>query len=227
MMMAQVERRRSDPGDDILSLLLAARDDEGKPLSNEELHDELVTLLLAGHETTATSLAWALAWLCADAGLLARTTEEVDSAGDDPEATSKLPFLNAVCQEALRILPVFPIVMRVAHSDWNGPLHLPKGDRISPCIYLLHQREDLYPDPGAFRPERFLEGSFGPNEFIPFGGGIRRCIGMAFAQYEMKLVLATTLRTVRLKATGVRPRAVRRNIAMGPDVAAVTIEARR
>lgn len=220
--------RRESPGEDILSLLLAARDEQGNPLSKAELHDELVTLLLAGHETTATGLAWTLAWLTSTPDGMERLVAEVDANPGDPESVSKLPYLSAVCNEALRMRPVFPIVMRVATEDWAGPVTIPKGVRIAPCIYLVHQNEDLYPDPDTFRPERFLDRTFAPHEFLPFGGGARRCIGMAFALYEMKLVLAEVLRTYTLATDAARPGTSRRNLALAPtDGAQVRVVARR
>ncbi len=224
-----IARRKAAPGDDILSLLIAARDEDGKPLDDEALKSELVTLLLAGHETTANSLAWALAWLTTQPEVLAGVLSELATAPDEPDAISKLPWLGAVCNEVLRILPVFPIVMRVAVKPWShGPLDLPVGARIAPCIYLTHRRPDLYPEPEQFRPQRFIDRTFAPHEFLAFGGGSRRCLGQAFAMYEMKIVLATVLRTVRLKSVaGPSPIAERRNLAIGPRGGAmVTIEAR-
>lgn len=224
-----VRERRAHPGEDILSLLLSARDEAGEPMSDAAIHDELVTLLLAGHETTANALAWALAWLVASPEVLERLTAEVDEANDDPDTLGKLPYLGAVCNEALRILPVFPIVMRVAAREWQGStLTLPAGARIAPCIYLVHRRPDLYPEPDRFRPERFLDRTFSPSEFIPFGGGARRCIGAAFALYEMRIILATVLRRFRIGPVDGAPVAVRRNLAIGPRHGArVRILARR
>lgn len=222
--------RKRSPGEDILSLLTAARDEDGHPLTDEELRGELVTLLLAGHETTANALAWALAWLSSQPGVTERLVAEIDSAPAEPEAISKLPWLGAVCNEVLRILPVFPIVMRVAVKPWShGDLHLPAGARIAPCIYLTHRRPELYPDPEQFSPQRFLDRTFAPHEFIAFGGGSRRCLGQAFAMYEMKIVLATILRSVRLRTVaGPSPIADRRNLAMGPrGGAVVTVQERR
>ena len=216
MMAGAIRQRRESPGEDILSLLLAARDEGGNALTDAELHDELTTLLLAGHETTATALAWCLTWLAATPTALASANEEVRASGADPEVVAKLPYLEAVCHEALRVVPVFPIVMRVASRDWDGPVPVPSGWRVAPCIYLVHQRPDLYPDPHLFRPERFLERTYSAAEYFPFGGGARRCIGQAFALYEMKIVLATVLRSFDLMAGQAPPVAMRRNIAMAP-----------
>lgn len=216
IMANALAHRRAHPGDDIPSLLLAARDEAGNPLTDDELHDELVTLLLAGHETTATALAWCLTWLGCTPEATARLTAEVREAADTPEVVSKLPYLEAVCHESLRLIPVFPIVMRVAVEEWQGPLTIPAGWRVAPCIHLVHQRPDLYPEPRRFRPERFLERTYSASEFFPFGGGPRRCIGSAFAMYEMKIVLATILRNFDIASNGAAPEAARRNIAIAP-----------
>lgn len=218
LLLAAMERRRGAPGEDILSLLLAARDEAGEALTDEELYSELVTLLVAGHETTANALSWALAWIASEPEVRERLVAEIDAAGPDPEAVAKLPYLGAVCNEVLRIRPVFPLALRVLGADWTyGPWHLPAGHRVTPSIYLVHTRPDLYPDPHRFRPERFLERTFGPHEYIPFGGGARRCIGAAFALYEMKLALATLLARVRIDAVEAGPpEAIRRNLTMGP-----------
>jgi cytochrome P450 len=213
-----IAERRERPGEDILSLLLQARDESGAPLTEAELRGELNTLLAAGHETTATALAWAFAWLGAEPAVAERLAAEIDGAGDDPDVLAKLPYLGAFCSEVLRINPVFPIVVRVLGAPWSwGGWQLDTGMRVAPCVYLAHQRPDTFPEPRRFRPERFLERTFGPDEFFPFGGGARRCIGSAFALYEMKIVLATVLRRFRFQAvTPGPPKAERRHIAIGP-----------
>lgn len=214
MVDREIARRRATPGEDILSMLLAARDADGAALGEEEIYGELVTLLVAGHETTATALAWALAWVGSEPDVYARLESEVAGV-EDPEALAKLPYLGAVCNEVLRIHPLLPIVMRVLGEPWSwGEWTFAAGERIAPCIHLVHTREDLYPEPMRFRPERFLERSFSAAEYIPFGGGARRCIGAAFALYEMKIALATILKTVRI--TSDRPHPERRNLAIGP-----------
>jgi len=179
--------------DDILSLLLAARDEDGNALTDAELRDELLTLLLAGHETTATALAWTLERLVRTPAVLARVREEAQ----DGESTE---YLDAVIKEALRLRPVVPGVVRQLQRPLSiGGIELPRGCHVAPSIYLIHRRADVYPEPEAFRPERFL-GDEAPStyEWIPFGGGIRRCLGAAFAQYEMRIVLATILRRATL-----------------------------
>jgi cytochrome P450 len=175
---------------DILSLLMQARDEDGSPMTDAELRDELVTLLLAGHETTATSVAWAIERLVRHPDKLARLVEELDSGGDGGSDD----YLTAVVNETLRVRPVVPIVVRVLQQELRVGEHtLPVGTRVTPSIYLTNRNPEVYDGPEEFRPERFLED--GPETFswIPFGGGIRRCIGASFAQLEMKVILRTIL----------------------------------
>ncbi|MCL6752775.1 cytochrome P450 [Nostoc sp. CCCryo 231-06] len=221
----EIRERREQPDPsrtDILSLLMAARDEAGQPMTDEELRDELMTLLVAGHETTATAIAWAFYWIHKIPSVRQKLLEELDSLGDnpDPSAIFKLPYLNAVCSETLRIYPVamltFPRVVRTPLS--LGGYELEPGTTVIGSIYLTHHREDLYPEPKQFKPERFLERQFSPYEYLPFGGGARRCIGLAFAQLEMKLALAKILssRELELVDNGeVRPK--RRGLVTGPD----------
>ncbi|MFB2976230.1 cytochrome P450 [Microseira sp. BLCC-F43] len=182
---------------DILSLMMLARDEDGLPMTEEELHDELITLLIAGNETTATALAWTLYWIYASPQIYANLLEEVDSLSVnlDPNVILRLPYLNAVCSEALRIYPVVLVgLQRVVKSPIEiMGYQLEPGTLVIPGIYLTHHREDLYPQPKQFQPERFLERQFAPHEFLPFGGGNRRCIGAEFALFEMKMALATIL----------------------------------
>jgi cytochrome P450 len=175
---------------DILSLLLQARDEDGQAMTDGELRDELVTLLLAGHETTATSVAWAIERLFRHPRALARLVAEIDTQSDGGSEE----YLTAVVNETLRVRPVVPIVVRVLQEDMRvGRYTMPAGTRVTPSIYLTNRNPKVYESPEEFRPERFLEG--GPETFswIPFGGGIRRCIGASFAQLEMKLMLRTML----------------------------------
>jgi cytochrome P450 family 135 len=180
--------------DDILTLLLAARDEDGNPLTDEELRDELMTLLVAGHETTATGLAWTLERIVRHPDVLARLREEAQAGETD--------YLDAVIKETLRLRPVVPAVVRKLTRPFEvGGWTLPAGVNIAPSIYLIHRRPDLYPEPDAFRPERFLGKSPGTYEWLPFGGGIRRCLGASFALYEMRIVLSTILRMAELEPT--------------------------
>jgi cytochrome P450 len=180
----------------VLSLLLSATDEEGKPLTDPELRDELMTLLVAGHETTATMLCWAFDLILAHPKVRDRLVEEVTGA-EDPQ---KLPYLDAVLKEVLRMRPVIPAVGR----RLSAPLtlrgrHFPAGTLLVPSSYLVHHNPEVYPDPKVFRPERFLDRKSDPYTFFPFGGGVRRCLGMAFAQFEMKVVLAEVLGRVKLR----------------------------
>jgi len=214
----QTERQR----DDILTLLMAARDESGEALSDLELRDELMTLLIAGHETTATALTWALYWVHRLPPVRQRLLQELDSLdGDfDPSAVFKLPYLNAVCSETLRIYPValltFPRVTR-SRVDLSS-VTLEPGTAVAGCIYLAHRRKEVFPDAEQFRPERFLDQHYSAYEFLPFGGGVRRCIGMAFAQFEMKLVLSTILSRFNLALSDARKvRQQRRGLVSGPS----------
>ncbi|EPX64275.1 Cytochrome P450 [Cystobacter fuscus DSM 2262] len=205
---------------DILSLLLAARDEEGQPMADVELKDELRTLLIAGHETTAIGMAWALYHLHRAPGTMRRLLEELAPLGPqpEPEALVKLPYLTAVCDEALRLHPVVPVVSRrtLAPFTLRGR-ELPPGTGVMAAICLAHVDPVLYPEPEHFRPERFLERKYSPFEYLPFGGGARRCIGAAFAQYEMRIVLGSLLAAHRFSlANGTPERPVRRNITIGP-----------
>ena len=224
LLYAEISDRREqlDPErTDILSLLLLARDEEGQGLTDVELRDELMTLLVAGHETTATALAWAFYWIHKLPEVRKKLLDELDSLGDNPEpmAIFRRPYLTAVCQETLRIYPVaMNTFSRVVKSNMKIIGHtLEPGTEVVGSIYLTHHREDLYPEPKQFKPERFLEREFSPYEFIPFGGGARRCIGMALAQFEMKLVLATVLSGWQLSLADDKPvQAKRRGILLAP-----------
>ncbi|MEM1171369.1 MAG: cytochrome P450 [Cyanobacteria bacterium P01_H01_bin.35] len=206
---------------DVLTMLLLARDEEGQPMSDLELRDELMTLLFAGHETTATTLAWAFYWIHRQPEIYHKLLEEMEELGDnpDPMAIMKLPYLNAVCCETLRIYPVALITSpRISKSPITiMGQEYPVGTALAPCIYLTHHREDLYPEPKKFKPERFLERQYSAYEFFPFGGSNRRCIGAAFAMFEMKLILATILRRYSLALADKQPvKPVRRGITLAP-----------
>jgi cytochrome P450 family 110 len=216
LLYAEIRDRHAHPdGDriDILSLLMAARDEDGQPLTDPELRDELVTLMFAGHETTATAMAWALYWIHHQPEVHAKLMDELNQTDlSDPINVMRLPYLSAVCNETLRIHPVamltFPRVVQEPTQLLGH--HLEPGVTVTGCIYLIHQREDLYPNPKQFNPERFLERQYSPYEFLPFGGGVRRCIGEALAQFEMKLVLATILTRYTLSLADSKPEYPRR-----------------
>lgn len=225
LLYAEIQKRcqqLNSSREDILSLLLSVRDDLGEPMSQTELRDELITLLVAGHDTTASAIAWALYWIHQVPGVLDKLLEELDNLGADPDlnAIARLPYLSAVCQETLRIYPLTPIAFpRITKLPLQiGDYQFEPGVRLVPCIYLTHRREDLYPDSDKFKPERFLEQQFSPYEYLPFGGGNRRCIGFAFAQFEMKLVLATLLSRWQLNLASPRfVRPVRRGVTIAPS----------
>jgi cytochrome P450 len=221
----EIQERRENPDPshtDILSLLMVAQDEDGQPMSDQELHDELLTLLVAGHETTATAIAWAFYWIHKIPSVCVKLLAELDNLTPNSDASTifKLPYLNAVCCETLRIYPVgmstFPRQVKtpISLSGYELPV-----DTILLCsIYLTHHREDIYPEPHLFRPERFLEQQFSPYEYLPFGGGARRCIGLAFAQLEMKLAIAQILSNYELELINtkdVKPK--RRGLVTGPD----------
>jgi cytochrome P450 len=176
-------RAAGEPGADILSMLLAAEHEDGSGMTDRQLRDELLTLLVAGHETTATALAWAVERLARHPDKLERLAAET-RAGEDR-------YLKAVVYETLRLRPVISLVNRTLKAPMRiGGYELPAGVKVVPSIYLVHRRPDVYPEPERFRPERFLDAPPGTYTWIPFGGGVRRCLGGAFAQFEMEVVLA-------------------------------------
>jgi cytochrome P450 family 135 len=197
--------------DDVLSLLLQARHEDGSPMTDEELRDELMTLLVAGHETTASSLAWAVERLVRNPRVLERLRDEVAS-GDDE-------YVDAVCKETLRLRPILALVLRRLTEPMEiGGRVLPAGVNLAPCIYLVHRRPDVYPEPYAFRPERFIEQPAGTYTWIPFGGGVRRCLGASFALLEMRVVLRELVSRLELRAAEARPeRVARRAITLVPE----------
>jgi cytochrome P450 len=200
-------RRENPGGDDVLSLLLEAKTEDGELMSDKELRDELLTLVLAGHETTANQLAWTFERLVRTPDAWARLREEPE--GD---------YADAVIYESQRSRPVIPIIGRRVEAPWRvGEYGVEAGSPVLMSILLLHHREDLYPDPFAFRPERFLGTKPGTYTWIPFGGGIRRCLGAALAMAEMRIVLATIARRCDLAPVDPAPeKAKHRNVTMIP-----------
>lgn len=204
LIYAEIAARRRvsdlDRREDILSMLLTASHEDGTPMADSEVRDELLTLLTAGHETTATSLSWAVERLCRHPEKLGRLREEVE-AGEDA-------YLTATIQETLRLRPVISIVIRhLTEPVEIAGYELPAGMKVTPCVYLVHRDPEIYPDPQAFRPERFLEEPPGTYTWIPFGGGVRRCLGASFAQFEMAVVLEQLVRRHRIRPA--RPEAER------------------
>jgi cytochrome P450 len=214
LLHAEITEKRSDPDlaerPDILSMLVAARFEDGGGMDDDEVRDQLITLLLAGHETTATALAWTFDLLLRNPASLARLRTEIDEGGEE--------YLRAVITEALRLRPVVPLAGRRLRSELrvNGYV-LPEGTDITPSIWLAHTRPESYPDPLEFRPERFLETPPETYSWVPFGGGVRRCLGAAFAEFEMRIVLREVLSRCELRRVRRAPeRIARRNITFSP-----------
>jgi cytochrome P450 len=219
-------RRRGDhapSGENVLDDLLAATHEDGSPLDDQEVRDAIITILIAGHDTTALALAWSFADILPRSDIVDRINDELKRVtGGGPPDAEHLPgleVLDAAIRESMRLSPVVPFVVRKVMKPFSaGGREYPVGVVLCPCSYLVHRREELYPEPEKFRPERFLERKFGPHEWFPFGGGNRVCIGMPFALYEMKVVLATLLSQVRLaRPDGARSRPRRYGIVLGPD----------
>jgi cytochrome P450 len=210
----EIDERRSaedlEEREDVLSMLLLARHEDGSPMSNAEIRDELLTLLVAGHETTATALSWAMERLTRHPEKLERLRAEV--------ADGEEEYLTATIQETLRLRPVIVIVVRKLTEPVElGGYEIPAGAGVTPCIHLLHRDPNIYPDPDRFIPERFLDNPPGTYTWIPFGGGVRRCLGAAFAQFEMAVVLRELVRRHEvLPATQASERPYRRAITETP-----------
>jgi cytochrome P450 len=226
LLVEEIAERRADSNlegrDDILSMLVAARFEDGEPMSDSELRDQLITLLLAGHETTATALAWSFDLLFRHPGAMGRLRADLER--------GEHRYIDAVAEETLRLRPVVPFVGReLAQPMELGGWKLATETRVMPAIYLVHTRPDVYEDPYSFRPERFLDGGPETYSWIPFGGGTRRCIGGAFAQFEMRVVLETLIRRAELRPATDRPEPiVRRNVTLAPrnGAPAVLVERR-
>jgi cytochrome P450 family 135 len=196
--------------DDVLSLLVGAHHEDGSPMSDEEMRDELLTLLVAGHETTATSLSWAVERLVRNPEKLERLRTEVSEGREE--------YLTATIQETLRLRPVISIVLRrLTEPVEIGGYALPAGVSVAPCVYLVHRNPEIYPEPDRFLPERFLESPPGTYTWIPFGGGVRRCLGASFAQFEMAVVLEELVKRHRIRPADPKPeRVFRRAITETP-----------
>ncbi|NEO99228.1 MAG: cytochrome P450 [Symploca sp. SIO2E9] len=224
LLQAEIEQRREQAkydGNDILTLMLCARDENGEPMTDEELKDQLMSLLVAGHESNATALSWALYWIHQLPDVKEKLLLELDSLPNKPHpmAISKLPYLSAICQETLRIYPVVPVTSpRITKS----PIEImgrqyDTNTILFPCIYLTHHREELYQEPYQFKPERFIERQYSAYEYLPFGGGNRLSIGYALAILEIKLVLATILSRYQLALVDDKPvQPARRGVTLAP-----------
>jgi cytochrome P450 len=216
-LLREIAARRAAPGDDICSLLVQARFEDGSEMSDREVRDQLMTLLLAGHETTATGLAWTLDLLTRNPSVLARA----QTGGEE--------YLRAVITESLRLRPVVPLAGRRLVTDLHADgVHLPAGADVTPAIWLAHTRPSAYPDPYAFRPERFLDKPPSTYTWIPYGGGVRRCLGAAFAEMEMRVALGAILRRFDLRPGSRRAEHVaRRNVTFSPRHGTRVIVTRR
>jgi cytochrome P450 len=227
LIYAQIAARRADPkaGErtDVLALLLGSRDADGEGMTDAELRDELMTALAAGHETTATALCWAFERILSTPRVHDRLVAEIDAISPgrppEPEAVMRLPYLDSVLRETLRLRPIIPMVGRVLMEPTTiGGVELPRGTSVAACIYLAQRDAVAYRDPDEFLPERFLDVKEDPNAWLPFGGGIRRCLGAAFALYEMKIATATILSRRSLRLAQTPPaRVVRRAITFSPE----------
>jgi cytochrome P450 family 110 len=224
LLQAEIEERRtkgSFESTDVLSLMMGARDENGQAMTDEELRDELLTILFAGHETTATALAWAFYEICQRPDVRDKLLQELNSLGENPAPIeiAQLPYLTAVCQEILRMYPVLPVIFpRITKSPMEiAGYQFDAETTLMPSIYLVHYREDLYPNPQQFKPERFFERQYSLFEYLPFGGGNRRCLGYSLAQLEMKLVLATVLSKYQLALAEDKPvKLQRRGFTLAP-----------
>jgi cytochrome P450 len=211
------ERRRAadlEGRTDIMSLIMRARTEEGNGLDDRALRDELMTLVLAGHETTAHQLAWTFERLVRNPSALERLTAAVREGAEDAEA-----LIEATLNESMRTRPVIPIIGRRVQAPWRlGDYGIPADTAVAVSIVLVHHREDVYPDPFSFRPERWLESKPGTYELIPFGGGTRRCLGAALAMAEMRVVLRKMVERLDIAAPGSGPeRPLHRNVTMLPS----------
>jgi cytochrome P450 family 110 len=215
-----VRRRRGRAGDDVLGMLVDARYDDGECISDAEIRDQLMTLLLAGHETSAVAISWGVYWLLKYPATLEALRRAIDPLGGDAsaEALARLPYLDAVVAETLRVEPVVVSIERLCRRPLRvGPWTVPEGEIAVVNLLAILGDPDVFPEPGLFRPERFLQRQYSAAEFVPFGGGQRRCLGAAFAEAEIAIALGTILGDWNLELASTKPeRAVRRNVTMGP-----------
>ncbi|HEV8575227.1 MAG TPA: cytochrome P450 [Dehalococcoidia bacterium] len=226
ILLSDIHRRRAEGTHgrtDVLSMLIEARDEEGEPMSDDELLDEMLTLLGAGHETTATSLAWTFYHALRRPDVLTKVQAELQSVvGTGPVEADHLPklaYVEAVIDETQRLTPVATAILRrVKAPVCIGGRDIPAGVNVSAPIYTVHHRPDFWPNPERFDPDRFVNARPKPNTFFPFGGGVRRCLGAAFAGYEMKIVLAEVFSRVEMHvAPGYKAKPVLRAVAVGPS----------
>jgi cytochrome P450 len=212
------DRRERSDGSDICALLVGARDDEGQPMAEEEMVEQLFTMVVAGHETTATSLAWAVDELWRDPPLLQEVRERLAATDGDPERLAGDELLDAICTETLRMRPLVPLVSRRLQRPFTLLGHeLPVGVGVAASPMLAHRRPEVFPDPERFLPRRFLaQRNYSPHEYFPWGGGARRCLGAALAGFEMRIVLGTLILGPRLELTRKRAALAARAATVGP-----------
>ena len=221
---AEMARRRKEPRadqDDVLSLLLDAHDESGEPMTDKEIRDQLLTMLVAGHETTATALAWAFERMLRYPRVVERLRAGLE------EGDSR--YVDAAIKESLRLRPVVPITARKLSAPLvvGGRRYAP-GTVLMPCIFLLHRNPEVYDKPDEFRPERFLDGQPATYAWIPFGGGVRRCLGASFALLEMRIVIEAVLRNLDVRPAERRDeRIVRRAFTLSPKRGARVVASRR
>jgi cytochrome P450 len=228
LLYAEIAERRADPNlaerTDALAMLVQAAGDDGNGMSDKELRDQLITLLVAGHDTTATGLSWAMERLTRHPDILARAVAAADAGEDGDE------YLDAICKEILRVRPVVPDVGRVLKESVEvGGYQLPAGVMVVPTITTVHLDADLYPDPERFDPDRMLGATLSPTTWLPFGGGNRRCLGAGFAMVEMRIVLREILRHVELSTTTEPGETVKlKHVILTPNRGArITVRSRR
>ena len=214
-------RAAEQPREDILSLMLAARYDDGSAMSDAHIRDELRTIVTAGHETTALALAWAGDLVHRHPKVAAKIRADVDALGPDATATdyAKLPSVEHAVKETLRLRPILTEALRTLRKPLKlGDIEVPAGHTVAAVITLVHADPELYPEPEAFKPERFAERTYKPTEYLPYGGGHRRCIGAAFADFELRIALATLVAEFDVELLDATPpKPVRRNVTMAPD----------
>ncbi len=215
-------QRSSDTGEDILSLLISATYEDGLPITREHIYSELLTFLFAGHETTALTLTWAMYHVHRNPAAYASLVNELDSlANDSPANLTSAPYLKATVQETLRVHPIVTETLRKLKVPLTlGEYRLPVGVAVAPATVLAHYDPETYADPEQFRPERFLKRSYSPFQYMPFGGGHRRCIGAAFASFEIAIVLGSLLKRFQFELVDSAPVVPkRRNVTIGPSTA--------
>lgn len=216
----ETSQRNGDSGEDILSLLCSATYEDGQPITREHIHAELITFLFAGHETTALTLTWAMYHLHRNPSAYSSLVQELDTLeNDSPTKLASAPYLKATVQETLRVHPIVTETLRKLKTPLTlGEYRLPAGVAVAPATVLAHYNPETYQEPEQFRPERFMDRNYSPFQYMPFGGGHRRCIGAAFASFEIAIVLGTLLKRFQFELVDSAPVVPkRRNVTIGPS----------